>query len=106
MENIQAVRSNGIAGAHRFSQHAFDEMRRAVTDTVERGSKMVKTLETAVRAKPYLSGAIAVAVASVAVGVGALFVLRSGRRRTVAYRIDRFIGDVVETAIRSVKTAI
>lgn len=105
MENTDVNRTNGHHG-QRLGQHAYEEMRRAVTETVEQASEAVKTLEKRLEKRPYLAAGVSLGITAVALGAGALFVWLPRRRRGLAQTIERLAADVLETTLRRIKTAI
>jgi hypothetical protein len=105
MENTDVNRINGHS-AHRVGQHAYREMRHAVTRTVERGSALAKTLEKRMETRPYLAAGIGLGVATVVLGAGALIAWMPRRRRGFVGSVERIVGDVLETTLHRLKTAI
>jgi hypothetical protein len=105
MNNTDVHRTNGHR-IQRLRQHAYGEMRHAVTNAVERGSELAKTLEKRMETRPYLAAGIGLGIASLALGAAALLGWRPRRRRGLAGSIDRFVDDVLEAALRRLKTAI
>jgi hypothetical protein len=105
METIDADRTNGHTG-HHFGQHAYDEIRDAVTSAVEQGRDLVKTIETRIETRPYLAAGIGLGIASLVLGAGALIIWLPRRRPGLAHSINRLVDDVLDAALRRLRTAI